>query len=115
MPIDLAAFDHAINAHTALRTTAIRWADEGKDGYDCKGMVWLKAQALHADGIPWDQMSVLIVRNTGSAERHAVLDVGGQVLDNLSPYINKPTDYDVVMRQPVLTFVVGYALNPERK
>lgn len=114
--VQLQTINLAINA-VPLRTTAIRWADEGRDGYDCKGMVWLKAQRAHEAGIPWEHMRVLIVREVmpGRPESHAVLAVDGYVLDNLSPWLEKPSDYDVVISQPVDLFVAGYILNPERR
>ena len=106
---DVAAVNRCINGAFPLMDRPIAWAAEGADGYDCKGFGLLKAQALHARGIPYDAMRVLIVSNGSRTSAHLVLQVGAVVLDNLTPWLEAPSAYRVLQ-----TWTVGayYKIEP---
>lgn len=93
---DLAAINRCINGAFPLMNRPIPMALEGVDGYDCKGFTRLKAEALHARGIPYEAMTVLGVDNGTRTSFHVVLQIGAVVLGNLSPRTAKPSDYRVL-------------------
>ena len=114
-PSQLQEFNRTINHLVPLVNEPVRWIDEGVDGYDCKGFVRIKGDALEFLGVSYDRMSVLITEQTGTRVKHAVLEVDGVVLDNLSSYLNKPSDYIVTKTLPFKVFVLMYNLNPYAK
>lgn len=103
-PADWQAWNRQMNA-APLRNHPLAWAEEGDEGYDCKGFVVLKIRALHDQGVAYDRMQALAVANAvtrvagsppGPRTRHMVLQVDDRVLDNLSAWIQHPGDYRVL-------------------
>lgn len=104
-PANLAKWNADFNAHHPIRWgfDGFSWADEGRDGYDCKGIVVLKARALHDLGVPWADMTVLIVDSGRAGWQHAVLAVDGTVLDE-GPWTASAAGYSVQRTQDAWTF-----------
>ena len=83
-----------------LRNHPVPLADEVKPAWDCKGFVALTYAALLAQGVGADKLWTLTVDNGA----HVVLEVDlgdhAVVLDNLSPWLQRPSDYNVTRRRP---------------
>ena len=109
--MDLARFNAHFNATHPIRWgfDGLTWAQEGVDGYDCKGIVVLKYRALLELGEPSADMQVLLVDSSRAGWRHAVLLVDGQVLDE-GPYLTAPADYRVIQLLPAAFFSLAAQL-----
>lgn len=83
-----------MNEAYPLQNEPLPLALDGKPNYDCKGFTALKVKAFLAAGVTEGRMRALIVRE--GANLHEALQLDDVVLDNLSPWLNKPSDYDVV-------------------
>ncbi len=105
--LDLQAFNRAENRAYPLNNRPLAWADEGKDGYNCKGFVTLKARDLNRLGVSYDRMRSLSV-----APNHRVLEVDGVILDNLSAWLNKPTDYRIIGQNDIRQDINRMGLQP---
>jgi predicted transglutaminase-like cysteine proteinase len=103
----LQTWNRAFNQAHALTNEALALADEGKPGWDCKGFCALKFVALRdREGFDPTKMWALIV--DGGA--HCVLEIdlpdGPVVLDNLSAWLNAPTDYAIAKRIPAADLAI---------
>lgn len=70
---------------------------------DCEDYALTKLWALIQMGEPAANMRVLTVRVRGIRDAHAVLQVRGHVLDNLSPWLNRPEHYTVEGAMPAVS------------
>lgn len=91
-------WNRAMNAAHPYVNRALLWSEEGKPFYDCKGVTALKAKALNDMGVPYEDMTVLVVPSGVQGSVHVVLEWRGQVLDSMSNWIATESDYRVAGR-----------------
>ncbi len=100
-PANWQAWNRQMNA-APLHNRPLAWVEEGPGGYDCKGFVVRKIRALHDQGVSYDRMQALTVSNGSRVTAHMVLRVDGLVLDNLSPWVQRPSDYRIIKTETAL-------------
>ena len=95
----------ALNRYSQHRCPAVHhvvaWADEGRPYWDCKGGSACTIADLERAGVSPSDIKVLIVPG---APAHMVVDVrlDGQdyVLDSASPWLERPSDYQILATVP---------------
>jgi predicted transglutaminase-like cysteine proteinase len=74
---------------------------------DCEDYALTKAWRLHLMGEPLENMAILTVHNPYArgpdSQKHAVLEVRGRVLDNMTPWLQRREHYAVLKITPVTT------------
>ena len=107
---DLQAWYRAFVQAHPRRMQPLPLADEGKPAWDCKGFVAMAYAALLDKGVSADRLWSLVV--DGGAHIVLEVDLGDHpvVLDNLSPWLQQPSDYQVTLRRPAAEAFMAIAM-----